>query len=101
MSLWAGFINNQFMNNMPFHCITKQLNGELRHYYPNQLTLFFHDFKNALEDILDQHTAYEGLIRVRYSTGLKMVGVFGAFRGTKVHDQVEVLTCPASRSYMF
>jgi hypothetical protein len=101
MSLWAGFVNNQYMNNMPFHCITKQLNGELRHYFPAQLTLFFHDFKEKVEEMLDENTAYEGLMRVRYSTGLKMVGVFGAFRGTKTQDQVELLTCPSNRRYMF
>lgn len=40
-------------------------------------------------------------MRVRYSTGLKMVGVFGSFRPTKVQDQVELLTTPSSRSYTF
>ena len=27
LSLAAFFINNQYMNNMPFHCMTKMLNG--------------------------------------------------------------------------
>ena len=88
MSLSTFFINGHYMNNMPFHCMTKWLNGELRHYFPSQMKLFFHDFKNCLEEMLSQQTIFEGLMRVRYSTGLKMVGLFGNFRPTKISDQV-------------
>ena len=45
MSLSTFFINDQYINNMPFHCMTKMLNGELRHYFPNQTMLFFHEFR--------------------------------------------------------
>lgn len=40
-------------------------------------------------------------MRVRYSTGLKMVGVFGTVRPTRIQDQVELLTCPSNRRLMF
>lgn len=52
MSISISFINNHYMNSMPFHYIAKQLNGELRHYFPTQLKLFFQDFKDNVEQIL-------------------------------------------------
>lgn len=58
MSLWISFINNSYMNNMPFHCITKTINGELRHYYPSQLKLFFHEMREAVEQIVDEATGF-------------------------------------------
>ena len=49
LSLSVFFLNNHYINNMPFHCMTKMLNGELRHYFPTQTLSFFHDFKDSLE----------------------------------------------------
>ena len=51
--------------------------------------------------MLDENSAYEAFMRVRYSAGLKMVGMFGSFRPTKLTDQVDLMSCPHSRRYMF
>ena len=51
--------------------------------------------------MLSNDTMYEALLKVRTSTGLKVVGMFGTFRETKIADQIELLTCPASRKYLF
>jgi hypothetical protein len=101
MSLSFYFINAEFINNMPFHAMAKHTNGELRHYYPNQVTQFFHDLRESLQALLDEDTAYESLLKVRYSTGVKLVGIFGNYRSTKVADQVDLLTCPTHRRYLF
>jgi len=45
LSLWIGMLNNQYVYNMPFHYLTKMLNGELSHYFPTQHLLFFHQFR--------------------------------------------------------
>lgn len=33
--------------------------------------------------------------------GVKLVGMFGNFRPTKVSDQIEMLTCATTRQYLF
>ena len=54
-----------------------------------------------MEQLLQSTTGFETLMRVRYSTGLKMNGIFGSYRVTKIIDQIELLTCPSSRKLMF
>jgi hypothetical protein len=101
MSLNFYFINGEFVNNMPFHIMSKHTNGELRHYFSNQNLQFFQDLREVLEGFFDEETGYESLLKVRYSTGVKLVGIFGTFRSTKVTDQVDLLTCPTNRRYIF
>ena len=97
LSLSFLFLKGSFANIMPFHHMAKTTNGEVRHFFPRQTTLFFHEFKQQLEELLESTTGYEALLKVRTSTGLRLVGVFGLYRETKIPDQVDLLTCPASR----
>ena len=101
MSTSFYIFNSHHINMVPLYAISKLTNGELKHYFPQNHIQFYYDFSHALcQETADMGT--EAVLKVRHSTGLKLVGIFGQYRNYRgSSDQVELLSCPSTRSYMF
>ena len=86
---------------MPLYVVTKITNGALRHYEYRHKLMFYYEFQHAV--CIEPCTlGLETILRVRHSSGLKLAGIFGPFRSYKSFtDQIQLLSCPATRRYIF
>ena len=73
---------------MPLYVMAKTTNGELKNYLPTNYAQFYYEFSHALcEETYEMGT--ETILKVRNSTGLKLIGIFGQYRNFKgLNDQV-------------